>query len=140
MYWSARAAPVSVPHGARSLLWEDVELNGHSDFYRPQKSNTVLSLTIGHSLTVIFILNRHHSILLIMSAATFASTLNLNKLYDLKGRVALVTGGGTGIGLMIASSLAANGAKVYIASRRVEVLQKVAEDWKAQGQTVIPCV
>lgn len=75
-----------------------------------------------------------------MSAATFASTLNFNKLYDLKGRVALVTGGGTGIGLMIASSLAANGAKVYIASRRVEVLQKVAEDWKAQGQTVIPCV
>lgn len=73
-----------------------------------------------------------------MSAATSASVLSLDKVFSLKGKVALVTGGGTGIGLMIASTLAANGAKVYIASRRSEVLQKVADDWKAQGQTVIP--
>ncbi|KAK7460510.1 hypothetical protein VKT23_009230 [Stygiomarasmius scandens] len=45
---------------------------------------------------------------------------------DLKGQVALVTGGGTGIGLMIANQLSQNGAKVYITGRRIEVLQKVA--------------
>ena len=68
------------------------------------------------------------------------SSLTYSGIFDLKGKVALVTGGGTGIGLMIVNSLAANGMKVYIGSRRTEVLQKVADDWKAQGQTVIPCV
>ncbi|KAI0040776.1 short-chain dehydrogenase [Auriscalpium vulgare] len=71
-----------------------------------------------------------------MSAATELKTENL---FSLSGRVALVTGGGTGIGLMIAGGLAANGAKVYIAGRRVDVLEKVADEWAAHGQgTVIP--
>ncbi|KAF5362922.1 hypothetical protein D9758_007106 [Tetrapyrgos nigripes] len=47
---------------------------------------------------------------------------------DLKGKVALVTGGGTGIGLMIAKELFKNGAKVYITGRRLEVLQKTAAE------------
>ena len=53
----------------------------------------------------------------------------LAKLYDLQGLVALVTGGGTGIGLMIAQGLAANGARVYITGRRVDVLQGVVDEW-----------
>ncbi|KAJ1307466.1 hypothetical protein OPQ81_001566 [Rhizoctonia solani] len=48
--------------------------------------------------------------------------------YDVSGRIALVTGGGTGIGLMIAQALAANGAKVYVSSRRNEVIDKTAEE------------
>lgn len=51
---------------------------------------------------------------------------------DLTGRVALVTGGGTGIGLMISQGLAAAGAKVYITGRRVEILDKVAAAWDRQ--------
>ena len=44
----------------------------------------------------------------------------------LSGKHALVTGGGTGIGLAIARALAAEGAEVTITGRRLEVLQEVA--------------
>lgn len=49
------------------------------------------------------------------------------------------SGGGTGIGEMIAKGLAGAGAKVYITGRRVEVLQKVVDAWDGNGQ-LIPCV
>ena len=44
----------------------------------------------------------------------------------LKGKHALVTGGGTGIGLAIAHMLADKGASVTITGRRQEVLNEVA--------------
>ena len=45
---------------------------------------------------------------------------------DLSGRHALVTGGGTGIGLGIARQLARAGARVTIAGRRADVLESAA--------------
>lgn len=46
----------------------------------------------------------------------------------LSGKHALVTGGGTGIGLAIARALAAEGAHVTITGRRLDVLKEVATD------------
>jgi NAD(P)-dependent dehydrogenase (short-subunit alcohol dehydrogenase family) len=49
----------------------------------------------------------------------------------LEGKVALVTGGGTGIGAEIAKRFAAEGAKVCIAGLEQEMLDKVAESLPA---------
>ena len=54
----------------------------------------------------------------------------------LAGRVALITGGGTGIGLGIASSLAAAGAEVAIASRNPQHLEPAAQQLRAAGAKV----
>lgn len=51
----------------------------------------------------------------------------LENLYSVKGKVALITGGGTGIGLMATQALAVNGAKVYIVGRTAEKLEKVRD-------------
>lgn len=52
-----------------------------------------------------------------------------DSLFDLSGKVALVTGGGSGIGLMATQALASNGAKVYITGRTGEKLDSVVEQY-----------
>ncbi|KAK5712558.1 hypothetical protein LTR17_017939 [Elasticomyces elasticus] len=55
------------------------------------------------------------------------TTLEAHDLFNVRGMVFLVTGGGSGIGAMIAKALAANGAaKVYIMGRRKEKLEETA--------------
>lgn len=51
----------------------------------------------------------------------------------LQGRVALITGGGTGIGFEIASALAALGAHTVIVGRRLEVSEEAAKQLSAKG-------
>ncbi|KAJ7134395.1 hypothetical protein C8R44DRAFT_423745 [Mycena epipterygia] len=65
------------------------------------------------------------------------TSYSLQSLYDLTDLVALVTGGGTGIGLMISQGLATNGAKVYITGRRKEVLDKVVNAWDGQKGSMV---
>jgi len=48
----------------------------------------------------------------------------LQNLFNVNQKVALVTGGGSGIGLMATQALAVNGAKVYITGRTEESLRE----------------
>ncbi|KXS21729.1 NAD(P)-binding protein [Gonapodya prolifera JEL478] len=71
--------------------------------------------------------------------------LSIRSLYDVKGKICLVTGGGVGIGRMYASALVQNGCRVYIASRKADVINRAAEEINAQhskaaGGVCIPIV
>ncbi|KAF8465018.1 hypothetical protein BDZ91DRAFT_772282 [Kalaharituber pfeilii] len=59
--------------------------------------------------------------------------LRITELFRVKDFVAVVTGGGTGIGLMITQALVVNGAKVYITGRRQEALDTVVRNYSKQG-------
>lgn len=65
--------------------------------------------------------------------------LKSSTLFQVRDHVAVVTGGGTGIGLMATQALAANGAKVYILGRRKEVLEKAARAHTPENGAIIPC-
>ncbi|MEO0936583.1 MAG: SDR family NAD(P)-dependent oxidoreductase [Pseudomonadota bacterium] len=54
-----------------------------------------------------------------------------NTLFSLTGKVALVTGGATGIGRMAATGLMQAGAKVFIASRKADACDAVAKELNA---------
>lgn len=57
---------------------------------------------------------------------------------DLSGHVALVTGASSGLGARFARVLAASGAKVAIAARRMDKLEELAAEIRAAGGTALP--
>lgn len=67
------------------------------------------------------------------------SSLEAANLFNVKDLVAVITGGGSGIGLMMTKTLALNGAhKVYIIGRRKEVLDAAAKE--SPHGNIIPLV
>lgn len=63
-----------------------------------------------------------------------------DEVFSLKGRTALVTGGGTGLGKEFALTLAAAGADVILAARRIDKLHETAAMIKQRGgnASVVP--
>lgn len=57
----------------------------------------------------------------------------MKDLFSLEGRTALVTGGSRGIGRMIAEGFIAQGAKVYISSRKAQACDETAAELSAGG-------
>ena len=62
--------------------------------------------------------------------------MDISTLFSLSGKVALVTGGSRGIGLMIAECLLRAGATVYISSRKKETCNDIAQRLSSLG----PCI
>ena len=62
-------------------------------------------------------------------------------MFDLTGKVALITGSSRGIGRAIAVAMAEQGAKVVVSSRKQDACETVAEEIKASGgeAMVVPC-
>ncbi|EFA79451.1 Rhamnolipids biosynthesis 3-oxoacyl-[acyl-carrier protein] reductase [Heterostelium album PN500] len=59
---------------------------------------------------------------------TVSGGSNQFSLFDIKGKVALVSGGGSGIGLGISAALIKHGAKVYICSRDFKKCEATAQE------------
>lgn len=68
-----------------------------------------------------------------MSNVDQHTPLAVNDLFTVNGKIALVTGGGSGIGSMATEALVRAGCRVYIASRRLESCQAVADELNVDG-------
>ena len=68
--------------------------------------------------------------------------MDINRLFNIDGKTALITGGSRGIGEMIAAGFLANGVKVYITARKEAPLIEKAKELseKFNGECIaIPC-
>lgn len=64
---------------------------------------------------------------------------SINKLFSLPGKNALITGGSSGLGLMMAKGLLQNGVRVYISSRSREKCDKALAELEKMGDCRAIC-
>ncbi|POW11272.1 hypothetical protein PSTT_05441 [Puccinia striiformis] len=62
-----------------------------------------------------------------------SNPLLIGNLFGIKGRIAVITGGGAGLGEMMASAWVVNGGHVVIAARKEEILSKTCERLNSLG-------
>jgi NAD(P)-dependent dehydrogenase (short-subunit alcohol dehydrogenase family) len=84
-------------------------------------------LTVRHALDCVFF----NSLLRVVEVGQMTQNL-----FDISGKVALITGGSRGIGLMIARAYVAAGARVYISSRNAASCERAAAELSELGQCI----
>lgn len=62
----------------------------------------------------------------------------IDPLFDLTGKIALITGGSRGLGYQMVMAFAARGADVIIASRKLDACEAVAAEVRALGRRALP--
>jgi NAD(P)-dependent dehydrogenase (short-subunit alcohol dehydrogenase family) len=60
----------------------------------------------------------------------------MNDMFNLTGKVAVVTGGSRGIGKMIAEEFVCRGVRTYITSRKLEACLQTAEELSEHGECI----
>ena len=63
--------------------------------------------------------------------------MNVKELFDLTGRVAIVSGGSMGLGLQMAEGLAESGANLVLCARKKERCEQAAEALRSHGVQVL---
>jgi len=87
-------------------------------------------------LTFFFLASTKSPTNILIESMADLKDLRTESLFNIKGWVAIVTGGGSGLGLMTANALAANGAKVYITGRRVEKIKSAELEDSTSGGSI----
>src|SRR5690606_37656669 len=64
-------------------------------------------------------------------------SIRMADLFDLTGKVALVTGGSRGLGYQMVKAFAAHGADVIVTSRKIDNCRKVAAEVEAMGRRAL---
>lgn len=64
--------------------------------------------------------------------------METRELFDLKGKTAIITGGGNGIGKAVCEIMSAHGANVVIADLKIEDAQMVSDQLNENGGSSLP--
>lgn len=88
------------------------QFSSKSSTYTPIITFSCFRLSLNYRVIVATQTIRSNTMSSQSAAAASHDELNHSSLFKMKGRIALVTGGGSGIGLMATQALAVNGAKV----------------------------